>query len=157
MQIPSEYLKETSYEGTRLIEINDETVAALQAELDALQKEANPFLKEMEAFTPEMDAIYGEIQEMKNRETELKKQIAPTRAKYDALQEELMKIDARAVPIKDKMTVIINELISKDLAEFETPVHTIVKEGKLFVEVRDEIEEKVKQVRELKVKNATSK
>ena len=161
MQIPAEYLKEVNYQGTRLVPVNDEKLDALQVELDAHQAEARPFLEEMETLAPEMDVVYSEIQTLRDREVELRKKIAPTRAKHDALEEKVKEIDLRAVPIKDKMATIVTDLVEGDLGEFEIPLHTVYKEGKIYVEIRDELEEKIKQVREMKArvkaKNAASK
>lgn len=153
MQIPSDLLKESNYEGTRLIKIDDENVTTLQAELNALQKEALPFLEQMEAVTPSMDPIYAEIQELERKKAELQKQVAPFRAKYDEIAKNVEAIDDRAYPIKEKMTTIIFDLVKDQLGEFEMAMHTRVKEGVIYVEVQDVIEEKVKAHRASKVKN----
>lgn len=147
MQIPKEYLEEKNYEGTRLIEVTDEAVLALTAELTALQQEANPYLERMEALTPEMDPIYSEIAELEAKKKELQLQVAPIRAKYDAEMEFVEEIDQRASLIKNKVQPIINDLVKGELGEFERAMQTVHKDGKLYVEVQDQLEEKIKQLR----------
>lgn len=154
MQIPAEYLSEVNYEGTRLIKIEDETVTALTEELNKLQQEANPFLEQMEAITPELDPVYDEIRELELKKQELQKKVAPARARYDEIAKNVEEIDVRANAIKQKITPIILDLVKDDLKEFEIPLHTTVKEGVMYVEVRDELEEKIKQLRAIKAKNA---
>jgi chromosome segregation ATPase len=154
MQIPAEYFSEVNYTGTRLVKIEDETVRALQDELTALQKEANPFLEKMEAITPELDPVYDEIRELELKKNELQKKVAPARARYDAIAKNVEEIDVRAAAIKAKITPIVIDLVKDELGEFEIPLHTMVKEGEMFVEIRDEIEERVKQLRAIKAKNA---
>jgi len=56
--------------------------------------------------------------------------------------------------IKNKMVPIINKEVEGQLEEFEKAMHTVVKDNKLFVEVQDEIEEKIKLIRAQKSKKA---
>lgn len=147
MQIPAEYLTESNYEGTRLIEVTDEAVLSLTAELSELQKEANPYLEKMEALTPQMDPIYSEIAELESKKKELLAQVAPIRAQYDAEMQFVEEIDQRATLIKNKVQPIINDLVKGELGEFERAMQTVHKDGKLYVEVQDQLEEKIKQLR----------
>jgi len=147
MQIPAELLKESNYEGTRLIEITDEAVLNLTADLTALQQEANPYLEKMEALTPQMDPIYSEIAELEAKKKELLAQVAPIRAQYDEEMVFVEEIDQRATLIKNKVQPIINDLVKGELGEFERAMQTIHKDGKLYVEVQDQLEEKIKQLR----------
>lgn len=147
MQIPSEYLKESNYEGTRLIEVTDEAVLSLTAELSELQKEANPYLEKMEALTPQMDPIYSEIAELEAKKRELQAKVAPIREQYDAEMAFVEEIDQRATLIKSKVQPIINDLVKGELGEFERAMQTVHKDGKLYVEVQDQLEEKIKQLR----------
>jgi len=52
--------------------------------------------------------------------------------------------------IKDKIQPIILDLVKNELGEFEKAQQTIDKDGKVFVEIIDEIEEKVKSIRATK-------
>lgn len=152
MQIPSELLSEKNYEGTRLIEITDEGVLNLTSDLTALQQEANPYLEKMEAITPEMDVIYSKMAELDKQKKELQAEVAPIREKYDAEAVFVEEIDQRATLIKNKLLPIINDLVKDELGEFEKAMQTVNKDGKLYVEVQDEIEEKIKAIRASKNK-----
>lgn len=147
MQIPKEYLEEKNYEGTRLIEVNDDTVAELKKQLNELQKEANPFLEASEEFIPEMDRIYGEIQKLETEKKKLQEEIAPIRAKYEEAIKPVEEIDQRATLIKNKITPIVNELVKDQLGEFEKALQMKEVDDKIYVEVVDEIEEKIKAIR----------
>jgi tetrahydromethanopterin S-methyltransferase subunit B len=147
MQIPAELLSEKNYEGSRLIEITDEGVLNLTADLTALQQEANPYLEKMEAITPEMDPIYSQIAELEAKKKELQAEVAPIRARYDAEVPFVEEIEQRAVLIKNKLMPIINDLVKDELGEFEKALQTVHKDGKLYVEVQDLLEEKIKQIR----------
>lgn len=150
MQIPKELLEEKNYVGSRLIEITDETVLKLQTELSELQKEANPFLTESEKFIPEMDRVYAEIQKLKDQESKLRAEIEPIRKQYDEAIKPVEEIDQRANLIKQKIAPIVNDLVKDELGEFEKATTLKEEDGKLYVEVIDEIEEKIKQVRSSK-------
>lgn len=152
MQIPKDLLSEKNYEGTRLIEINDEGVKNLMADLTALQQEANPYLEKMETFTPQMDPIYSEISLLQNKINELHAQVKPIRALYDAEMEHVEAIEQRAMVIKNKLMPIVLDLVKDELGEFEKATQTVTKDGKLYVEVIDELEEKIKAIRASKNK-----
>jgi chromosome segregation ATPase len=152
MQLPKELLSEANYTGSRLIEITDETVLKLREQLTELQQEANPHLEASEEFTPEMDRIYGEIQELEFQKKKLQEEVAPIRAKYDEAIKPVEEIDQRATLIKNKITPIVNEIIEKELGEFEMASTLTEKDGKIYVEVLDQIEEKVKAIRTQKAK-----
>ena len=152
MQIPKEYLEEKNYDGSRLIEITDETILELQEETTKLQLEANPFLEKMDALTPQLDEVYGKIAELERQKKVLQEEVRPIREKYDAELEVVEEINQRADLIKNKMQPIIADLIKDSLGEFEKAKHTVKKDGKLYVEVFDEIEEKVKAIREANLK-----
>lgn len=152
MQIPAEYLEEKNYAGTRLIEVTDESVLNLTADLKALQQEANPYLEKMEALTPEMDPIYSEISLLQNKINELQATVKPIREKYNAEMEYVEAIEQRAMVIKNKLTPIVLDLVKDELGEFEKALQTTERDGKLYVEVIDELEEKVKAIRASKSK-----
>jgi chromosome segregation ATPase len=152
MKIPNEILSEKNYEGTRLIEITDTKVAELKAKLNALQAEANPTLEKMEAITPAMDLIFKKIGVLEEQKKTLHAELEPIRAPYDELLKEVEKIDQRAQLIKNKIQPLVNSIVAPMLGEFEKANQMIEKDGKLFVEVVDELEEKVKAIRAAKAK-----
>ncbi len=147
MNIPADLLAEKNYSGTRLIEVNDPTIAALREELTALQLEANPFLEKMDAITPEMDPIYQKIGEHQAAIKKLQEEVAPIRAKYDVELQEVEKIDQKATLIKSKIEPLVKEFVKDELGEFELAKQLLEVDGKVVVEVVDEIEEKIKQLR----------
>ena len=151
MQISKEILSEKNYTGSRLIEITDAKVIELKAKLTEFQKEANPILEEMEKISPLMDPIFSEIRELEAKKEELRSSLAPIRAPYDELLKKVEVIDTKAQVIKNKIQPIVNKLVAPDLGEFEKAMHVIEKDGKLFVEVVDEIEERVKAIRASKL------
>lgn len=154
MQIPKEYLAEKNYEGSRLIEISDPDVVRLHGELKKLQLEANPHLEIMESITPKLDPYFTKLRELENEKTKIRGEMAPIREPYDKELEQVQKIDQRAQLIKDKITPLVNKIVEAQLGDFEKALQLTERDGKMFVEVVDEIEEKVKAVRAAKVRKA---
>ena len=152
MKIPAEYLKESNYDGTRLIEITDPKVTELHNELKKLQEEANPHLEIMEKITPQLDPLFTELRELEQKKEEVRQRMAPIREPYDVELAAVEKIDQKAQLIKNKMQPLILSLVQKELGEFEQARQLIEKDGKYFVEVIDELEEKVKTIRTAKAK-----
>jgi predicted nucleic acid-binding Zn-ribbon protein len=152
MKIPQEYLKEANYEGTRLIEVVDEKVKELQGELTKLQLEANPHLKIMEDITPKLDPLFTKLRELEEQKTKIRDEMAPIRDPYDKELLAVQKIDQKAQLIKNKIQPLILKMVNPLLGEFETARQLIEKDGKLFVEVVDEVEEKIKTLRAAKAK-----
>ena len=150
MQIPKDLLSEKNYEGTRLIEVIDEAVLRLNAELKELQKEAQPFIDEMAKMSPAMDPIYTELRVVEEKRKELKDKLEPLLVPFREEMAKAEKVEQKAQLIKDKMIPIINSLVKSELGEFETAKELKEKDGKIFVEVIDEIEEKIKAVRATK-------
>jgi len=147
MQIPKELLNEKNYEGTRLIEVNHDKIKELQGILKELQLEAKPFLEEMEKISPKMDPIYTELGEIERKKKGLHDKLAPHRAEYDVPLKEVEKIDQRAQLVKDKIQPLVMKIVEKEVSEFEQARQLVEKDGKLFVEVADMLEEKIKEIR----------
>ena len=153
MNIPKEYLAESNYEGSRLIEITDEKVIELQKELTELQKKANPHLDEMGKLTGKLDEIYTRLRALENEKKSVQDELVEYRTSsgYDEHLKAVESIDQHeAQPIKNKIQAIVNTFIEGKLGEFEKAVHLKEMGGKLFIEVVDEVEEKVKAVRATK-------
>lgn len=151
MQIPKDILSEKNYTGSRLIEITDEVVLGLKKELDLLQQEMNPLL---DAIKPEWDSLDASFPRLQKAQEELKKvqdERAPILEKCRKYEEDTLKpVEQKAQLIKNKIQPIILELVKGELGEFEKAQQTMDKDGKVYVEIVDEIEEKVKQIRALK-------
>ena len=152
MKIPSEYLKESNYEGTRLIEIKNETVNKLIKEISGYQKEANPALEIMDKYAKILDPFYQKIQKLQGEIGKIKEEMADDKAKYDEELAKVEKIDAKAQMIKNKLMPIILDEVKVQLGEFEVALQTKEKDGKIYVEVQDKIEEVVKSLRLQKAK-----
>ena len=152
MKIPKELLSEKNYEGTRLIAITDKNVMKLKLELNALQKKANPTLLKMEEMSKVLDPYYQQIAQLNEKIKSLREEVAPHREKYDIEMKKVELIDQKAQLIKNKMQPMIDKNIADKLGEFEKPLHAIEKDGVMYVEVQDELEEKIKQLRAVKAK-----
>lgn len=151
MQIPSEYLEVKNYDGSRLIEIEDETVSKLHAEKVAiLEAEKKPILDEMEKLEPSLDAFYKKLQPLEKERDELKKEMKPLSDQYTEHVAKIEIVQQKVDLIDSKINTIVNDMVKPQLGEFETAMTMHVKEGKFSVEVVDEIEEKVKAIRQLK-------
>ena len=157
MQIEKELLSEKNYTGSRLIEINDERVSVLQKKLTELQLEVNPILDKLqENYYSKADVIYAKIQELNKQLEPLKLEL---KTLFEANEEDTKLIDekeAEAKLLKDKLQPIILDIVKDQLGEFETAKHTVSKDGKIYVEVFDEIEEKIKAIRASKQNGATA-
>lgn len=151
MKIPQEYLAEKNYEGTRLVEVTDETVLKLKAKLKELQIEANPFLAKMEAITPVLDPFYTKLRDLEEQKKKIQEEMSPVMEKYQAELKEVEKIDSKAKLIKDKIEPIIYKLSQPMLGEFEKATQLVEKGDKVYIEIIDELEEKVKAIRAIKV------
>lgn len=147
MKIPAEFLAEKNYEGSRLIEVTDPTVMKLRAKVAELAEPAKPFLAEMEKLGKVLDPFYVKIGKLNEEIKKIKEEMAPTKELFDKEVAELEKIEQKAQLIKNKIQPLVNELMKGQLSEFERANQLIDRDNKLFVEVIDEIEEKIKAVR----------
>ena len=147
MKIPVELLAEKNYEGTRLLEVTDPKALELRAKIAELQPEATPFAEKVEEYSKILDPDYQKIGELQRKINEIREKTAPTRALLDAQVAELEKIEQRAQLLKDKLQPLINSLIKDQLGEFERADQLVERNGKLYVEITDELEEKIKLIR----------
>lgn len=154
MQIPVEFLKETNYEGTRLIEMTDSTVLSLLKEVKKCGEEVKPFLDEMDKYTPEIDVIYAELRPIEEKRAELKEKLTIALKPFQVEQEKADMVYQKSDAIKQKIYPLARAFVDRHLSEFESAGQFIERDGKTYIEVTDEIEEKVKQIR---AKNASSK
>lgn len=153
MQLPKDLLSEANYEGTRLIEMTDETVLSLLKEVKKCGEEVKPFLDEMDKFTPEIDAIYAELRPIEEKRVELKEKLTVALKPFQAEQEKADVVYQKSDAIKQKIYPLARAFVKSQLSEFESAGQFIEKDGKTYIEVSDEIEEKIKQIR---TKNATT-
>lgn len=154
MQLSAELLKESNYEGSRLIEITDETILSLLQEVKKCGEEVKPFLDEMDKYTPEIDAIYAELRPIEEKRAELKEKLTKAMKPFQVEQEKADAVYQKSDMIKQKIYPLARAIVNPQLSEFESAGQFIERDGKVFIEVTDEIEEKIKQIR---AKNAASK
>jgi arginyl-tRNA synthetase len=147
MQIPKDILSEKNYEGSRYIEVKNEKVAELMKEIKKFQEEANPYLTVMDKYAKVLDPYYVKIQGLQEQISKIKEEMAEDKLKYDEELDKVQKIDQKAQMIKNKLTPIVMKEIEGQLSEFEIAVQTKEKNGKIFVEVQDKLEELIKSIR----------
>ena len=147
MQIPKEYLKESTYSGTRLIEITDEKVIELKKEISKFKPIAEPYLKEMDRLGKLLDPFYTKIRELEAEKDKLVKERQPNLDLFNAQLKEMEAIEQKTDLIKNKIQPLVARLMEKELGEFETARQLIEQGDKLFVEVVEEVEELVKRIR----------
>lgn len=152
MQIPKEILSEKNYEGSRFIEVNNVKITELMKELTAYQQEANPTLEVMDKYAKILDPFYQKIAVLQGEIKKIKDEMVEDKLKYDEEMSKVEKIDAKASIIKNKLMPIILDEVRDQLGEFEVAIQTKEKDGKVFVEVQDKLEETVKQLRAQKAK-----
>jgi arginyl-tRNA synthetase len=152
MKIDKAILSEKNYEGSRFIEVKNPKVIELMKEISALQKEANPFLDVMDKYAKVLDPFYQEIQKLQVKISKIKEDMAGDKAKYDEELAKVEKIDSKAQMFKNKLMPIILDEVKDQLGEFEVAFQTKEKDGKIFVEVQDKIEELIKSLRAQKAK-----
>jgi phosphomevalonate kinase len=148
MQIPKEILTEANYEGSRLIEVTDESISKYQEELTSIQKEINPVLDRLnENYYSKADPLYQEVQRLNEQIKPIKEQLRELFEMNKADTEFIEAQEQKAQLVKNKMLPLVNDYVKESLGEFDKALQTVVKDGKLYVEVVDEIEEKIKAVR----------
>lgn len=152
MQIPKDVLAEKNYEGSRLVEVTDETVINLKKEIAKYKPVAAPFLTKMDELARVLDPFYTKIREHQTEIDKVKKEMQQTKESFEEVQKEMESIEQKTDLIKNKIQPIIAKLMEGQLGEFETARQLIEKDEKLFVEIICEIEEKVKAIRANKKK-----
>lgn len=155
MQIDKELLSEKNYTGSRLILIENEDVARLHKELNELQKSVNPVLNKLSAeYYPKVDPMYQEIQALTEKIKGIREEINTITASFKADIESIEAVEQEANLVKDKLQPLILAGVEGQLGEFEIARQTVTRDGKIYAEVFDEIEERVKQIRTQKLSKA---
>lgn len=152
MKIQSDILSEKNYEGTRLVEITDEKVLSLLAEVKKCGEEAKPYLDEMERLTPALEVIYEELRPLEEKRKALKDTLTEELKPFQEQQEKADIVNQKADAIKEKIYPLARKAIASQLGEFEMGGTFIEKDGKIFIEVTDQLEEKIKQIRSFNLK-----
>lgn len=121
-------------------------------ELKKLPKDITEFTPELNKIKDKIDPLMNEVKALEAQILEVKKGKQKEQEAYNEAIKKVEKLDARAALIKEKIQVLVNKIINPQLSEFEKALHLLEKDGKIYVEVIDEIEEKIKSIRALKVK-----
>ena len=154
MKIPADLLAEKNYDGARLLEITDKKVIELKKEIETYQPIAKPHLDKMAELGKQLDPHYTKIRELDAEKEKIKKEMQPTLDAFNAELKHMEEVQQKTDILKDKIRVIISKLLEKELGEFESAkeLRPDEKTGKLYVEIIDEIEEKIKAIRMVKAK-----
>lgn len=150
MQIPADLLAEKNYSGTRLIKIIDPKVIELKAELKKLQEqEMNPVLDGTEPLLKILDPYFAKMTELQTQISKLKEdpEVINAKSLYDIELKRMEEIDIRGQLIKNKIEPILKNIVMGQLGEFERAKQIIEKDGEIYVEVADDLEEKIKSIR----------
>lgn len=149
MQIDPALLSEDKYTGTRLIEITNSKVRELMKEVGKIQKQANPILDEMDKILKGgLEEFQRQIQIKRSEIVEIQNQMKPQKDEYDVLLKRVELKDNKAQLIKNKIQPLVDQELEGQLGEFEKPLHVVVKDHKIYVEVQDSLEEFIKQKRD---------
>ena len=147
MKIPKEYLSEKNYEGTKLIAVTDKKVFELKKKLNELQKNANPYLLKMDKLAKVLDPYYMQINQLNEKIKSLREEMKSKKEEYDEELAKVQAIDAKAQLIKNKMQPLIDKNIADKLEEFDRPLHATEKDGVIYVEVTNDLEDTIKNIR----------
>lgn len=151
MQIPSELLSEKNYEGTRLIEITDENVLRLFKERGEILKLGEPIMKRMDELSKPLDEFYIKLKPIEEERKKIKEDMQPAVEAYQAVVDEMdREIYQKTRLIDQKLNPMVDEIVKEQLSEFEKAKTLTERDGKYFVEVEDQLEEKIKLIRATK-------
>lgn len=151
MQIPKELLSEKNYEGTRLIEITDENILRLFQERSEILKSGEPIMKQMDELSKPLDAFYEKLRPIEEERKKIKEEMQPAVDAYQAVVDRMdTEIYQKTRLIDQKLNPMVDELVKDQLSEFEKAKTLTVRDGKYFVEVEDQLEEKIKLIRATK-------
>src|SRR3990167_3444467 len=113
MKIPQEFLKESCYDGTRLVEITDEKVIELKKEIAKFKPIAEPFLKKMDELGKLLDPFYTKIRELEAEKDKLVKERQPNLDLFNAQLKEMEAIEQKTDLIKNKIQPLVAKIMEK--------------------------------------------
>jgi predicted nuclease with TOPRIM domain len=148
MRIDPTILKEVNYVGSRLVDIEDETIAKLHAEkVEILESEKKPILDKMTELEKPLQVFYDRLTPIESERSSIKEEMKPLSEEYSKEVEKIEAVQQKIDSIDQKINIIANDKVKSELGEFETARTLHVKNGKFSIEVIDEIEELVKKIR----------
>ena len=134
-----------------------EKIKVLEDEYNKEYARLVPKVPKLDALAEKMKVYIDEVHVIEAQINEIKKEMQPTKEAYEKEMKKVEIIDQRAQLIKSKLVPLVQSSIEKELGEFEKALQVIDKDEKMFVEVVDEIEEKIKQARAEKLKAKSTK
>lgn len=108
--------------------------------------------KKLDLIARKIKVFIDKIHAHEKKMEKINKKIRPWSDKYEAEMKKVEAIDQQASIYKQKLVPLVNKLVEKDLTEFEEAKHVIEKDGKIYVEVFDQLEEFIKTYRQKKLK-----
>lgn len=118
-----------------------------QAELALLPKKQKTSRK-LNQIAKELKVYIDQIHKIEKEEIEpINQQMKPLAEEYEREMKKVELIDQKASLVKMKFVPLINGIVAKDLGEFEVAKHVVEKDEKIYAEVFDLIEEKIKEIR----------
>jgi predicted transcriptional regulator len=151
MQLPKDLLSEKNYEGTRLIEINDENILKLFKERSEILKSGEPIMKRMDELSKPLDEFYARLKPLEEERKQIKEDMQPAIDAYQAVVDEMDRdIYQKTRLIDQKLNPMVDAVVKDQLSEFEKAKTLTERDGKYYVEVEDQLEEKIKLIRATK-------
>ncbi len=131
-----------------------EIVIKVKPMKDEFEIELEKLPEGTEEFTPKLQKIKDKIDPILKKVTDLESDIAKVKLskkddqdKYMAEMKKVERLDEKARLLKMKMSPLVNMFLIDKLSEFERATQLLEKNGKIYVEVIDELEEKIKSIR----------
>jgi hypothetical protein len=151
MHLPADLLSEKNYSGTRLIEITDENILKLFKERGEILKSGEPIMKRMDELSKPLDEFYARLKPLEEERKQIKEDMQPAIDAYQAVVDEMDRdIYQKTRLIDQKLNPMVDEVVKDQLSEFEKAKTLTERDGKYYVEVEDQLEEKIKLIRATK-------
>lgn len=145
MQIPKELLSEVNYEGSRLIEIENENIKEYKKLLKELQAKANPILDVMDEVDKKVAPYREQVKALRDENQADYESIKPFKEQYEVMAKALPDDAKDSTPemkeLEDKMNPAIDRI-----KERETEISKIREEMKPHKDEWDKEHEKVQAI-----------
>lgn len=110
----------------------------------ALPEDATEQTPEMAELAEKMNPVIDRIKEREVEISKIREEMKPHKDAWDAEHEKVQAIDKRAAVIKEKMIPFVMSELEGQLGEFEEAKHLVEKDGVIYAEVFDLLEEFIK-------------
>lgn len=112
-----------------------------------LPKDATDSTPEMKVLEEKMNPVIDRIKEREAQIFKIREEMKPHKDAWDAEHEKVQVIDRKAAVIKEKIIPFVKEELKGKLEEFEEAKHLIEKDGVVYAEIYDQLEEFIKNYR----------